>query len=57
MYLGKQGLGFAMCQGLAKAGADIFNIGRREDDPEIRGTIEKEGVKYHYYRADLSIQL
>ena len=22
-----QGLGFAMCQGLAKAGADIFNIG------------------------------
>lgn len=49
-----QGLGFAMCQGLAKAGADIFNVGRREDDHEIREVIEKEGVKYHYYRADLS---
>ena len=49
-----QGLGFAMCQGLAKAGADIFNIGRREDDHVIREAIEKEGVKYHYYRADLS---
>lgn len=49
-----QGLGFAMCQGLAKAGADIFNIGRREDDHVIREAVEREGVKYHYYRADLS---
>lgn len=37
-----QGLGFAMCQGLAKAGADIFNIGRREDDHVIREAIEKK---------------
>lgn len=34
-----QGLGFAMCQGLAKAGADIFNIGRREDDHVIREAV------------------
>lgn len=42
MLLGQiKALDLPMCQGLAKAGADIFNIGRREDDPEIRGTIEK----------------
>lgn len=48
-----RGLGFAMCIGLAEAGADIFNVGNDNDD-EIKAAIEKTGRKYHYYMADLS---
>ncbi len=48
-----RGLGYAMCIGLAEAGADIFNVGRGNDD-DIRNAIEKIGKKYSYFVADLS---
>lgn len=48
-----RGLGFAMAQGLAEQGADIFNVGRN-DDPQIRSAIEKTGRKYYFYQANLS---
>ncbi len=49
-----QGLGYAMCLGLAKAGANIMNVGRRENDENIRQAVQNEGVRYCYYRTDLS---
>lgn len=49
-----RGLGYAMCIALAEAGADIFNVGKNENDDDIRNAIEKIGRKYHYLHTDLS---
>lgn len=48
-----QGLGFAMAEGLAQHGADIYNVGIG-DDTKIRERIESLGRKYMYCEQDLS---
>lgn len=47
-----RGLGYAMTLGLAKAGADIFNV-CRSDDNEIKKEVEALGRSYYCYHADL----
>lgn len=48
-----QGLGFAMASGLAKHGANIFNVGIG-DDTKIKDAIHELGREYEYYECDLS---
>lgn len=50
---GSRGLGFAMCKALAQAGADIYNVGRGNDE-EIRQEVERCGRRYVCSHIDLS---
>lgn len=51
---GNKGLGLAMCLGLARAGADILNVSRSEDDNQICQMVKDSGRKYMHYIEDLS---
>lgn len=50
-----RGLGFAMAEGLAKAGADIACVSRSGDDEEIRKKVTSLGRRYLGITADLAI--
>jgi len=54
---GNRGLGLAYVIALAKAGADIFIVSRKDDSwEEIKESIEKLGRKVEFMKADLSVK-
>jgi 2-deoxy-D-gluconate 3-dehydrogenase len=48
-----RGLGQGMALGLAQAGADIFGVDYFPEAPETKEKVEKEGVKFAYFSANL----
>lgn len=50
-----RGLGFAMAQGLAAAGADIVGVSRSGDDAAIKAKVESLGRRYLKIHADLAL--
>ncbi len=51
---GNTGLGRAFSLALAKAGANIFVPSIMDDNGETQALIEKEGVAYHFMKADIT---
>lgn len=51
---GRRGLGLAMCEGLAAAGAKVACVGSAPDCDELRRRVEAVGGELAYFQADLS---
>lgn len=50
---GNRGIGFGIATGLAEAGADIVNVSRGEDAPELRETVTGLGRRFMHLQVDL----
>ena len=50
----RPGIGFAIAEALAAAGADVVVSGRREPDPDALAVLESHGVTAAYQPADLT---
>jgi 2-deoxy-D-gluconate 3-dehydrogenase len=51
---GRRGLGLAMAEGLAKAGANLAVVATSRDSKDLRKRITAHGVEFLYLQADLS---
>jgi 2-deoxy-D-gluconate 3-dehydrogenase len=50
---GRRGLGLAMCEGLAAAGAKVAGVGSAADCQELRRRVEACGSEVAYFQTDL----
>ena len=50
----RPGIGFAIAEALAGAGADVVVSGRREPDDDALAALESHGVRVAYHAADLT---
>ena len=50
---GRRGLGLAMCEGLAAAGAKVAGVGSAADCEESRRRVEACGSEVAYFQTDL----
>jgi len=51
---GRRGLGLAMAEGLARAGARVAAAAQSAEHEELRNVMERAGAEWTYIRADLS---